>query len=84
MSRFMSALLVVAAFALGIEAVVGYVLGASAGLSEMHKTVLVAFLVGFPLLALVALLPISARATRAEALAEAGYPDEDGAASPAE
>jgi ABC-type nitrate/sulfonate/bicarbonate transport system permease component len=66
MSRFMSALRVVAAFAFGIEAVVGYVLGTSSGLSEMHKTVLVAFLVGFPLVVLVALLPISARAIRAE------------------
>jgi hypothetical protein len=43
-------------FALGIEAVVGLILAASNGLSELHKDVLVWFSVAFPLLILLLLL----------------------------
>lgn len=39
-------------FALGIEAVVGMILSASNGLSEVHKDVLVSFTVGFPVVIL--------------------------------
>ena len=39
-------------FCFGTLAVVGYVLAASNGLSEFHKTVLVGFLVAFPTLTL--------------------------------
>jgi hypothetical protein len=47
-------------FSLGTLAVVGHVLADSNGLAELHKTVLVGFLVAFPMLALlifVSLLP---------------------------
>jgi ABC-type nitrate/sulfonate/bicarbonate transport system permease component len=59
-----SPLAVFAAFAFGIEAVVGYVLGMSNGLSELHKTVLVGFIVGFPILSLLTFVPLAARETR--------------------
>lgn len=49
-----SALMVV--YALGMEAVVGGILAASNGLSEVHKDMLVSFAIGFPLLILLALL----------------------------
>ena len=45
-------------FCLGTLAVVGYVLAASNGLAEMHKTVLVAFLVAFPTLTLLIFLSL--------------------------
>lgn len=70
MTRTFSPLAVFALFAFGIEAVVGYVLGQSSGLSELHKTVLVVFLTAFPILALLAFLPLSARDPRPE-----GEPD---------
>lgn len=53
-------------FALGVEAIVGLVLGLSDGLSEVHKTVLVGFVVVFPLLSLGLLLLQIARAERAQ------------------
>ena len=43
-------------YALGMEAVVGGILAASNGLSEVHKDMLVSFAIGFPLLILLALL----------------------------
>jgi hypothetical protein len=49
------------AFALGVEAIVGLVLGLSDGLSEVHKSVLVGFVVVFPLLSLGLLLLQGAR-----------------------
>lgn len=67
MTRTLSPLAVFALFAFGIEAVVGYVLGQSTGLSELHKTVLVVFLTAFPILALLAFLPLSARDARSDA-----------------
>ena len=45
-------------FCLGTLAVVGYVLAASNGLSELHKTVLVAFLVAFPTLTMLIFLSL--------------------------
>ena len=45
-------------FCLGTLAVVGYVLAASNGLAELHKTVLVAFLVAFPSLTLLIFLSL--------------------------
>ena len=39
-------------FALGVEAVVGVILSASNGLSEVHKDVLVSFTVAFPVVIL--------------------------------
>ena len=56
-----SPLAVFAAYSFGIEAVVGYVLGGSTGLSELHKTVLVGFVIGFPILTLLAFVPLAAR-----------------------
>ena len=49
---------------LGIEAIVGLVLGLSSGLSELHKTVLVGFVVGFPAPALILFLILLLRAER--------------------
>lgn len=43
-------------YALGVEAVIGLILAASNGLSELHKDVLVGFSVGFPALVLLMLL----------------------------
>ncbi len=48
-------------YALGVEAVIGLILAASNGLSELHKDVLVGFSVGFPALVLVILLAILRR-----------------------
>jgi hypothetical protein len=45
-------------FCLGTLAVVGYVLGTSNGLAELHKTVLVGFLVAFPSLTLLIFLSL--------------------------
>ena len=45
-------------FCLGTLAVVGYVLAASNGLSELHKTVLVGFLVAFPSLTMLIFLSL--------------------------
>lgn len=53
-------------FCLGTLAVVGYVLAASNGLSELHKTVLVAFLVAFPSLTMVIFLTLLPKADAAE------------------
>jgi hypothetical protein len=53
-------------FCVGLEAIVGLCLGLSNGLSEMHKTVLVAFVVGFPTVTLLIFLPIMARAQKLE------------------
>jgi hypothetical protein len=61
---FISPLAVFALLALGIEAVVGYVLGASTGLSELHKTVLVIFITTFPILSLLTFLPLASREGR--------------------
>ena len=57
-------LAVFAAYSFGIEAVVGYVLGGSTGLSELHKTVLVGFVIGFPVLTLLAFVPLAVREQR--------------------
>jgi len=57
-------LAVFAVYSFGIEAVVGYVLGGSTGLSELHKTVLVGFVIGFPILTLLAFIPLAARESR--------------------
>ncbi len=54
-------------FCLGTLAVVGYVLAASTGLSEFHKTVLVGFLVGFPTLTLLIFLMLMPKEDRAPA-----------------
>ncbi len=59
-------LAVFAAFAFGIETIVGLVLGIATGLSELHKTVLVAFLTIYPALTTLAFLPLSARDQRRE------------------
>lgn len=48
-------------FALGVELVIGIVLAASSGLSEVHKDVLVAFAVGFPLVVFLILWSMLAR-----------------------
>ena len=69
MARFQpTPLAVFAVYSFGIEAVVGYVLGSgSTGLSELHKTVLVGFMIGFPILSLLVFVPLAARdARRAE------------------
>ena len=55
-------------FCLGIEAIVGLVLGLSSGLAELHKTVLVGFVVGFPALTLILFLILMPRAERADSL----------------
>jgi hypothetical protein len=69
MARFhVTPLAAFAAWSFGIEAIVGYVLGASNGLSELHKTVLVGFMIGFPILSLLAFLPLGARAARRAAM----------------
>ena len=49
-------------FALGIEGVVGLILSASNGLSEVHKDVLVSFTVGFPVVILCILWVLLLRA----------------------
>ena len=49
-------------FCLGTLAVVGYVVAASDGLSELHKTILVAFLVAFPSLTLLIFLSLLPKA----------------------
>ena len=54
-------------FCLGTLAVVGYVLAASNGLSELHKTVLVGFVVAFPSLNLLIFLSLLPRVDTAEA-----------------
>lgn len=54
-------------FCLGTLAVVGYVLAASNGLSEFHKTVLVGFLVGFPILTLLIFLSLLPKSEAAAA-----------------
>ena len=56
-------------FCLGTLAVIGYVLAASTGLSEFHKTVLVGFLVAFPLLTLLMLMSLLPKSSAAEATA---------------
>lgn len=48
-------------FALGVAAVIGLILAASKGLSELHKDVLVGFSVGFPALVLLMLLMVLRR-----------------------
>ena len=53
-------------FTLGTQAIVGLVLGLSTGLSELHKTILVGFIVAFPSLTLLIFLTMLARAERAE------------------
>ena len=55
-------------FCLGTLAVVGYVLAASNGLSESHKTVLVGFLVAFPTLNLFIFLTLLGRDDKVEAV----------------
>ena len=54
-------------FCIGLQAIVGLCLGLSNGLSETHKTVLVGFIVAFPLLTLALFLTLLTRAERAEA-----------------
>ena len=54
-------------FCLGTLAVVGYVLAASNGLAELHKTVLVAFLVAFPSLTMFIFLSLLPKGETAEA-----------------
>ena len=53
-------------FCLGTLAVVGYVVAASNGLSELHKTILVAFLVAFPSLTMLIFLSLLPKADVAE------------------
>ncbi|MEO8242092.1 MAG: hypothetical protein ABI832_07235 [bacterium] len=55
-------------FCLGTLAVVGYVLASANGLSELHKTVLVGFLVGFPILTLLIFLILMPKEDRAAAM----------------
>ena len=70
MARFnVTPLAVFAAYSFGTEAVVGYVLAGSTGLSELHKTVLVGFMIGFPILSLLAFVPLAARESRRAAAA---------------
>jgi hypothetical protein len=57
------------AFAIGLEAIVGLSLGLSDGLSETHKSVLVAFIVAFPALTLFLFVNLLPRAERAETTA---------------
>lgn len=52
----------VALFAMAVEAAIAVILAFSSGLSEMHKDLLVGFSVGFPLLMLVLILVLLARA----------------------
>ena len=54
-------------FTLGLEAIVGLVLGLSNGLSETHKTILVDFIVAFPALTLLIFLAILPKEERPEA-----------------
>lgn len=58
-------------FALGVVTIVGVVLGLSDGLYEAHKSVLVGFVVVFPLLALGLLLLQIPRSEHAQPLYEA-------------
>ena len=53
-------------FCLGTLAVVGYVVAASNGLSELHKTILVAFLVAFPSLTMLIFLSLLPKADTTE------------------
>lgn len=55
-------------FALGVEAVVGLVLGLSDGLSELHKTVLVSFVVGYPVVAMLLFLRLAAKSAQSQVL----------------
>lgn len=54
-------------FALGIQLVIGVILAASNGLSELHKDLLVGFAIGFPTVVLLIVLRLLARAARTEA-----------------
>ena len=47
-------------FVLGSEAVIGLVLGLSDGLSELHKTILVGFIVAYPVVCLLLFLRLAA------------------------
>ena len=49
-------------FCLGTLAIVGFVLAASNGLSETHKTILVGFIVAFPAVTLLIFLILLSRA----------------------
>lgn len=60
------ALAIFALFAFGLEAIVGLSLGLSDGLSETHKSVLVAFIVGFPALTLFLFVTLLPRLQQAE------------------
>lgn len=60
-------LAVFALFAVGLEAIVGLSLGLSNGLSETHKSVLVAFIAGFPALTLFVFVQMMTRGEPAEA-----------------
>ena len=55
-------------FAVCVEAVVGLVLGLSDGLSELHKTVLVGFVVGYPLVAMLLFLLLAAKSAQSQVL----------------
>lgn len=52
-------------FCLGTLAIVGFVLAASNGLSETHKTILVGFIVAFPAVTLLIFLILLSRAAAA-------------------
>ena len=65
--RPMPSLAIFTLFCVGLEAIVGLCLGLSNGLSEMHKTVMVGFVVGFPTVTLLIFLPLMARAQKLEA-----------------
>lgn len=60
------ALAIFAVFAVGLQAIVGLSLGLSDGLSETHKSVLVAFIVAFPALTLFLFVNLLPRLHRAE------------------
>lgn len=53
-------------FCLGTLAIVGFVLAASNGLSETHKTILVGFIVAFPAVTLLIFLILLSRAAAPE------------------
>ena len=57
----MTPITTLALFAFGTEAVIGFILGTSTGLSEVHKSVLVGFAVIYPLLTMAMVWAITAR-----------------------
>ena len=60
-------------FCLGTLAIVGFVLAASNGLSETHKTILVGFIVAFPAVTLLIFLILLSQAAAPEYQTYADY-----------